>query len=262
MLEIGFTGTGDAAQIPVWGCRCTACVRAKNITTFKRKPSGLSITSPAGITLIDAGRTDLADCFGVENISRIVLTHFHMDHVQGLFHMRWGEYDRKIPVYRPDDPIGCDDLYKYPGIFEFKKPFRELDSINWPDFTLTALPMNHSKPTLGYLLEYGDTRLAYFCDTAGLPASSEEFLKNTSIDYLILDCAAPPSSKKPYNHNDLNSAIEIIHQLVPNKTLLTHISHRFDNWLLDNPDALPGNIQIAQDGMRFQLIAKNSYEHL
>jgi phosphoribosyl 1,2-cyclic phosphate phosphodiesterase len=262
MLEIGFTGTGDAAQIPVWGCRCTVCVRAKNITTFKRKPAGLSITSPNGITLIDAGRTDLADCYSVEKIARIILTHFHMDHVQGLFNLRWSEYDRKIPVYRPDDPIGCDDLYKHPGIFEFQKPFRELDTIDWDDFTLTALPLNHSKPTLGYVLEYGGNRLAYICDTSGLPVVTKDFLKNKHLDYLILDCAEPPSSNIIYNHNDLNSALEIVQQLTPTKTWLTHISHRFELWLLHNPNTLPDNIQIAQDGMRFHLLANKTYEQL
>ncbi len=42
-----------------------------------------------------------------------------MDHVQGLFPLRWGVGD-KIPVYGPPDEQGCDDLFKHPGLLDFQ----------------------------------------------------------------------------------------------------------------------------------------------
>jgi phosphoribosyl 1,2-cyclic phosphate phosphodiesterase len=52
------------------------------------------------VSLLDAGITELADHFSFEEMERVLLTHFHMDHVQGLFPLRWAECERKIPVYR------------------------------------------------------------------------------------------------------------------------------------------------------------------
>jgi phosphoribosyl 1,2-cyclic phosphate phosphodiesterase len=35
-----------------------------------------------------------------------LLTHYHLDHVQGLFPLRWG-VGAPIPVYGPPDDAGC-----------------------------------------------------------------------------------------------------------------------------------------------------------
>ncbi|MFT5719765.1 MAG: phosphoribosyl 1,2-cyclic phosphate phosphodiesterase [Motiliproteus sp.] len=256
MFEITFTGTGNAGQVPVWGCPCKACVRALAAPAHRRRPCSLAIRTPSGITLIDAGRTDLAERYAFDDIHRIVLTHFHMDHVQGLFHLRWSERTEKIPVFRPDDPVGADDLYKHPGVLAFQRPLVPFETVTWEDFSITPLPLQHSKVTFGYLLETDDFRVAYLTDTLGLPAKTAAFLRNSSpetLDYLIIDCSEPPRAIPPKNHNDINSVIDIYRQLQPKKMVLTHISHRLDCWLMgshqDSPQALPDNVIIAQDEM-------------
>lgn len=52
-----------------------------------------------------------------------------MDHVQGLFPLRWGVGD-SIPIYGPPDEQGCDDLFKHPGLLDFShtmEPFVVFD---------------------------------------------------------------------------------------------------------------------------------------
>jgi phosphoribosyl 1,2-cyclic phosphate phosphodiesterase len=44
--------------------------------------------SDGGITLVDAALPELGEAFRFEQVQRILLTHFHMDHVQGLFPLR------------------------------------------------------------------------------------------------------------------------------------------------------------------------------
>ncbi|MFT6916368.1 MAG: phosphoribosyl 1,2-cyclic phosphate phosphodiesterase [Motiliproteus sp.] len=272
MFEITFTGTGNAGQVPVWGCRCRACIRAVADPSHRRRPCSLAIRTPLGITLIDAGRTDLAERYAFDDIHRIVLTHFHMDHVQGLFHLRWSERPEKIPVFRPDDPVGADDLYKHPGVLAFQPPLVPFEPVIWEDFSITPLPLEHSKITLGYLLETDGFRVAYLTDTAGLPDDTAAFLSNLSpdtlpagtlptctlpkgslpagtLDYLIIDCSEPPRAIPPKNHNDVTRVLEIYRQLQPKKMVLTHISHRLDCWLLDSPQTLPDNVIIARDDM-------------
>ncbi|MEX0633936.1 hypothetical protein M8494_25840 [Serratia ureilytica] len=46
-----------------------------------------------------------------------------MDHVQGLFPLRWG-CGNSILVYGPPDEQGCDDLFKHPGILGFSRRWR------------------------------------------------------------------------------------------------------------------------------------------
>lgn len=52
------------------------------------------------IILIDAGLPELAPYLLPYPTRHILLTHYHMDHVQGLFPMRWG-YGEPIPVFGP-----------------------------------------------------------------------------------------------------------------------------------------------------------------
>ncbi|MEH6825774.1 MAG: phosphonate metabolism protein PhnP [Motiliproteus sp.] len=213
------------------------------------QPPSLAIRTHLGTTLIDAGNTDLAERYAFDAIRRIVLTHFHMDHVQGLFHLRWSERTPKIPVYRPDDPLGADDLYKHPGVLDFQPPFEPFQATQWDDFSITALPLQHSKITLGYLLQTPEVSVAYLTDTFGLPETTEVFLRRTPLDYLIIDCSEPPGSTPPRNHNDLNQALKTQQQLQPKKLILTHISHRLDRWLIDNPQKIPSNVIVATDGL-------------
>lgn len=249
MLDIRILGSGNAGQVPVWGCHCVACELAKQDAYFRRGPCSLEIRTEQGVTLIDAGFTDLAKRYEFDEIQRIVLTHFHMDHVQGLFHLRWSERPEKIPVFRPDDEKGTDDLYKHSGVLDFQTPFVPFNKVEFDDFSITPLPLLHSKITLGYLIEKNDFTLAYLTDTVGLPDTTHTFLANKTLDCLILDCSEPPTPSAPRNHNDISLALWVYNTLKPKSMILTHISHRLDCWLMENEASLPDGIIIARDGM-------------
>lgn len=253
MFSIEILGSASASQVPQWGCDCPACIRAIRDPFFIRRPCSISITTEQGITLIDAGRTDLAERFEYDDIQRFILTHFHMDHVQGLFHLRWATGKTPISVYRPDDINGCDDLYKHSGCLDFQAPWQAFKRYNLGDMLITPLPLNHSKPTFGYFIELGNTHIAYLTDTVGLPASTENFLMDKNIDYCFLDCSDQPSKEPPRNHNDLNIALKIVADIKPNITILTHIGHQFDCWLIENANTLPDNVSIAVDHLKIEI---------
>lgn len=254
MLSVRILGSGDAGQVPMWGCYCSACELARQDSRYRRGPCSLEIKTEQGITLIDAGRTDLAERYAFEDIQHIILTHFHMDHVQGLFHLRWSERPDKIPVFRPNDTKGTDDLYKHSGVLDFQTPFEPFVRVKFAGFDLTPLPLKHSRITLGYLIETDEIKLAYLTDTVGLPDVTRDFLMGglmgRYLDYLILDCSVPPVDTPPRNHNDINIALAIHKELAPQKTILTHIGHKLDCWLMENADQLPENMLIARDGMQ------------
>ena len=84
-LKLTFLGTGGAQQVPAFGCECAACLRAKQQPLYRRKPCSAMLEYNGALTLLDAGLHDLTERFTPTQISQFLLTHYHMDHVQGLF---------------------------------------------------------------------------------------------------------------------------------------------------------------------------------
>ncbi|HWK70100.1 MAG TPA: phosphonate metabolism protein PhnP [Burkholderiaceae bacterium] len=246
-MRLSLLGTGNAAQVPVYNCGCSACQRARTAPRHRRGPCSALIECGTGRWLIDAGLTDLAERFAPGRLSGILQTHYHADHAQGLLHLRWGT-GLRIPVLGPPDPEGLADLYKHPGILDFSRKLTAFEPVSLDGMAVTPLPLMHSKLTYGYLFDDGMQRHAYLTDTVGLPPDTLDYLKQQPLDLLVLDCSYPPMPQAPRNHNDLTRALEIAASLNVAKTVLTHIGHGFDAWLMEHGDALPADILLGSDG--------------
>ncbi|PKH22686.1 phosphonate metabolism protein PhnP [Enterobacterales bacterium CwR94] len=244
-MNMTFLGTGDVRQVPVFGCDCAACLRARQNPARRRAATSALIEVEGEKTLIDAGLAHLEHRFQPGELSRILVTHYHMDHVAGLFSLRWG-LGPSIPVYSPPDTQGCDDLYRHPGMLQFQPFLIPFEPVQFGRLTVTPIPLQHSKLTFGYLLEVGHRRLAYLTDTVGLPPDSEAYLRQFHLHGLVLDCSHPPQVDEPRNHNDVTHALAIRDALHPDQLWLTHLSHEMDNWLMHN--VLPAGISAAFDG--------------
>lgn len=190
---------------------------------------------------------DLHERFPPGSLSAVVLTHFHPDHVQGLFHLRWGR-GAPIAVYAPPDAEGCADLYRHPGLLDFKR-LAKFEPQRIGGLIFTPLPLVHSKPTFGLAVEGADgARFAYLTDTLGLPPQTEAFLKEWQADGLAIDCSYPPLDEIPRGHNDWPHAVATIGSVAPGHAWLTHIGHEVDDWLMGARPALPEAVTVARDG--------------
>lgn len=247
-MRLTLLGTGDARQVPVYGCECPACRAARLDSGLRRLPCSALIECDDQRWLIDSGLPDLTERFKPHSLNGILQTHYHADHAQGLLHLRWGQ-GLVIPVHGPVDPEGLADLYKHPGILDFSRPFAAFETRLLGTLQVTALPLQHSRPTLGYLLEGGGRSFAYLTDTVGLPEPTASYLQGRALDALILDCSMPPQSQAPRNHNDLTLALHTIEQLQPAKAILTHLGHTLDAWLMTEPRTLPAHVLIGREGM-------------
>lgn len=246
-MRLTFLGTGSTSAPPLYGCDCPVCLAARANPQHKRRPASALVEADGERLLLDAGVCDLSERFPPGSFDAFLLTHFHPDHVQGLFPLRWG-VGETIPAYCPPDSEGCADLFKHPGLLDFRR-VHKFESFSVGNIRITPVPLIHSKPTLGYCLEYGATRIAYLTDTAGLPPASLEFLRQWQPSAMVLDCSFPPREIPSKNHCDLTVALQLIHAVSPKHAWLTHIGHELDLWLRDNAASLPGNVSVARDGM-------------
>lgn len=249
-MKITFLGTGNGAGVPVYGCTCPICEQASRQFQLRRQPCSLLLEHDGWRTLIDAGISDLAQYLPAGMTKHILLSHYHMDHVSGLFSLRWGK-NSAIAVIGPDDPHGCDDLFKHPGILDFSFKAKPFTTFMLGKVEITPLPLRHSKLTVGYFFRVGSRSFSYLADTAGLPPSTETFLKNNPPTVMIIDCEMPPQRSLPRNHNDVTTVLKFHHAIHPGQTILTHVSHQLDNWLQEND--LPENMTTAFDSMTLDL---------
>jgi len=251
-VRLTFLGTGSTSAPPLYGCACAVCTDARFNSGLRRRPASALVEAGVTRLLVDAGLMNLAERFSSGDFPTILLTHFHPDHVQGLFHLRWG-LGKRIPTHCPPDPEGCADLYKNPGLLDFR-PMRKFEPLHEGAVTITPVPLIHSKVTLGYCLEHQGGRIAYLTDTAGLPPRTEAFLRDWQPSALVIDCSHPPhppqspQSVAPKNHNDLTLALAVIAAIRPERAWLTHIGHELDAWLKDNGHSLPAQVFVARDG--------------
>lgn len=245
-MRLTLLGTGNAAGMPLYGCDCAYCRAARTDRALQRTPCSALLEAGDQKYLLDAGQINLCERFPEGTLDGIFLTHFHPDHVQGLFHLRWG-VGQTLPVYTPPDAEGCLDLYKHPGILDFT-PQRKFKIFRLTDMEITPVPLLHSKPTFGYLFKQNGQRIAYLTDTKGLSPGTACFLADLSLDLMVVDCSYPPGNDN-MGHNNFNDALIIDQKVRPKRTILTHIGHDLDIWLLHNEARLPSHITLGRDGM-------------
>ncbi len=244
-MRLTFLGTGAVDAVPLRGCDCRACANARAFPQHCRAPASARLDLPDRSLMIDAGRGDFGPLIDANPIDALLLTHFHVDHVQGLFPFRWG-LAPQLTVYAPDDPAGCADLLRHTGCLEFAT-LDAFKPIALGRLTVTPVPLHHSRPTLGYVFDDGQTRLAYLTDTAALPEDTRAFLIQHAPETMVLDCTHPPGAGCG-NHNTPDEVCAEHRAIQPRRTLMTHVSHSLDAWLMANPAACLPGMAIASDG--------------
>lgn len=251
-MRLTFLGTGGVWAAPVHGCTCPACMAARRDPARARGPAS-ALLEVAGLRLlIDAGHADLTTRFPPGTLDGVLLTHFHADHVLGLMLMRWSMAP-PLPVWCPHDPKGFDDLLKHPGRLRFQTSAAGAPFSIGP-ITVTPVALIHSRPTLGWVIDHGDQRLAWLCDTRGLPDQTAAILAAQRPDFVAIDCAYPNGTTGARNHNDLDEASALLARIAPQDSRLLHLNHELDAALMATPTHLP----VAWDGEEVVIAAPSA----
>jgi len=248
-MKLLFLGTGTSTGIPVIGCKCNVC------TSIDKKDNRLraSVLISDGLTkiLIDCG-PDLRQqliLYKVNELTGILLTHEHYDHVGGLDDVRpLGEaqlYAEKkvLNVIQRNMPY-CFGENRYPNV-----PTIHLNEIDENAFYiehLRILPiriMHEKLPILGFRI--GNT--AYLTDVKTMDDKAIEQLKG--LDILVLNALR---INKHISHLSLNEALELASKIGAKQTYFTHMSHDMGLHQEVN-QMLPPNIQLAYDGLQLTI---------
>ncbi|HSV72815.1 MAG TPA: MBL fold metallo-hydrolase [Chthonomonadales bacterium] len=252
-MEVLVLGSGTSHGVPMIGCRCPVCT-SPDPRNRRFRPS-IAVRVGEHAILVDA-TPELrmqALTFGLERVDAVLVTHTHADHIMGLDDIRRFNdlRDAEIPVY--GDAQSIDDILR---IFRYVfaptqagggKPRISLHKA--PDrFELFGLPICALRVYHGSLpiLAYRFGRYAYVTDVSRIPPETMEALRG--LDTLMLDTVrmAPHET-----HFGLQEALDVVAELRPRRTYLTHLSHHYDHEATNA--LLPPGVELAYDGLTLRL---------
>ncbi len=279
-------------RVRAWGVRGSISTPGSKTAAFGGNTPCVQVTGSDGNELIlDAGsgiRGLGADLFGRCKRLHILLTHLHLDHIQGLLFFAplfdpeaeitvWGPPGR-IPLRKrlarylsnPLSPIEIRDL-------PARVAFEEVPSDGWRlgEFGVRAALVAHRGSTLGYRVEQSGASLCYLPDhEPGLGTS----LSSTPADWisglgrargataLIHDCQYTDEeypSRRGWGHSSLSDTLAFAQRSQPEGLLLFHHDPAHDDRRLESlavqatEDAarlgLDSRVQLAREGKAFDL---------
>jgi ribonuclease Z len=220
--ELAFLGTGT--------CNST-----------NRNPAALALSDGSDVVMIDFGGGAYHQLsrlgknhFRHDNISLIMLTHFHVDHVSGIPDFFWGEMwdssgarEKPITIAGPQGLSNFMEQRLLPFMGGYEVPFPinlvELspgDTYGYTFFTAQMFSMSHSQGAGGYLFDLGGNSLAVTGDT-GFCEGLVEML--SQADIAVMEWSNPGSSDSSahISGDDISQLIKM--NTLPGSVYFTHI---------------------------------------
>jgi phosphoribosyl 1,2-cyclic phosphodiesterase len=237
--------------VKLWGTRGSVPAPGGETARYGGNTSCVQVTLAGGTTIVlDAGtgiRTLGLALDGGAGPIHILLTHLHVDHIQGLlFFAPLFQPDAEVTVWGPpargslesrigrylSAPLSPVELRELPS----EPSFRGCPSPEWTIGTaqIHAQLVVHRGPTLGYRVVEGDTSLCYLPDhepALGGPLSDyeDEWISGFALAHeaslLIHDCQysdAEYAGYRGWGHSSVGDALEFAARTHARRTLLFH----------------------------------------
>jgi phosphoribosyl 1,2-cyclic phosphodiesterase len=249
-------------RVKVWGARGSVPTPGPSTNRYGGNTSCLQVTLSDGTLLVlDAGSGIRALGLRLPAKTRridILLTHLHVDHIQGLmFFAPLFTPDAEIVIWGPHDaetlrerltrylspPLTPLNLHELPARISFRACAKGEWEIG--PARIQAAPVTHPGPTLGYRISEGDTSLCYIPDQElglGPPLSARERQSLTGFDLahgvslLVHDCQYTDGeypSHIGWGHSSLGDVLAFARLTEAQRLLLFHHDPLHDDEQLD-----------------------------
>ncbi|MDI9356637.1 MAG: MBL fold metallo-hydrolase [Chitinophagaceae bacterium] len=250
-MTLTFLGTGTSQGVPVICCKCEVCLSKDPHDTRLR--TSVCIEDNQTNVVIDTG-PDFRQQILRENITTldaVIFTHEHKDHTAGLDDIRSFNHitHKKMPVFLRKNvlkQIKREFAYifqkkKYPGIPSIETHIIDSEPFYVHNILFSPIQVKHHKlDVLGFRIK----DLTYITDVNFIADAEKEKIKGTKT--LILSAL----QKEPHiSHFTLDEAIALSQEINPEKTYLTHISHKLGTDK-EISTQLPPNVHLAYDGLK------------
>ena len=150
------------------------------------------------IIIFDAGYgfTKIDQFTQGERPAYLLLSHFHLDHLIGLHTLPKNKFTRGLTIMGQVGTLQALDALLSPTFsiplktLAFPVCIEELNgSTPYLPFHLTALPLIHSGPCIGYRIEY-DNKVITYCTDTGYCDNAVTLAKNA--DLILTECSLAP----------------------------------------------------------------------
>jgi phosphoribosyl 1,2-cyclic phosphodiesterase len=168
-------------RLTIWGCRGSLAAPGRQTVRYGGNTSCVELQTGNGALILDAGTglRPLGQQFG-EPSPRVdlLLTHLHLDHLEGLgFFLPLWQAETELHIWGPPSPTRNLEeriaRYLSPPLFPIDVGdvpatvvFHDVPEEPWElaGVKISAAPVAHPGPTLGYRFESGDGSFAYIPD--------------------------------------------------------------------------------------------------
>ncbi len=253
-MKVTLLGTGTSQGIPVIACDCNVCLSKNKKDKRLRTSAMIEVNNETFI--IDTGPDFRQQMLtnNVKNISGILYTHHHKDHVAGMDDIRAFNYK-----WRKDINIYCNNITEkalyneFPYVFE-KVKYPGVPKVNINLFSNKEFYVNDIKiipiEAMHYKLTVFGFRInnfVYLTDVSEI--SKKEKQKLFNADLIVLDALR---KEKHISHFSLEEALSLLKEVKPKQAVLTHISHYMGLHDEVNKE-LPDNIKLGFDNQVLNL---------
>ncbi len=253
-MKVIFLGTGTSTGVPVVACNCDVCSSAD--PHDRRLRTSVLIKVGGHNFVIDCGPDFRYQMIRekVDDITAIIFTHGHRDHIAGLDDVRAFNYvlNKTVDIFASQEVI--DSIHReFPYIFTEKRffgaPQLEFHIIGNESFFAEGVEfmpievLHHRLPVFGFRIG----NFSYITDANYISPQEKEKLKGSEI--LVINALR---KSKHISHFSLEEALEVIAEINPGKAYITHLSH-FIGIHKTIQQSLPSNVFLAYDGLTVEL---------
>ena len=207
-------------------------------------------------------------------LTHILITHTHIDHIKGIpllaDNLTIRQVGRNVKIISTSEVIEAirlhlmndviwPDFSKIPSAASPVISYVEIEpgvQFSFGDYKVTALPMNHSVPTVGYIIRQGETSLLYTGDTG---PTSRIWKSAGNLSALIIEVSFPDAMEemaaltRHLTPKLLAAELQKLENL-PRRILVTHLKPQFIDTITTELNGLNiKGIEVLTDGAVFDI---------